>query len=62
MLNGQCREQQYQLYTQVFGKLHTLPPTVHQKRLAIWVCHVVGLAATRRSSSHFCHTFAELAR
>src|SRR5215470_4980081 len=32
-----------QLYTQVFTKLQTLHPTMHLKRLAVWVWVVVGL-------------------
>jgi Transposase DDE domain len=32
-----------QLYTQVFSKLQTLHPTMHLKRLAVWVWVVVGL-------------------
>lgn len=31
------------LYTQVHAKLHTLHPTLHLKRLAVWVWVVVGL-------------------
>jgi Transposase DDE domain len=33
----------HQLYTQVFAKLHALHPSVHLKRLTVWVCVVVGL-------------------
>src|SRR6266540_3441420 len=32
-----------QLYTRVFAKLHTLHPTLHLKRLTVWVWVVVGL-------------------
>ena len=32
-----------QLYTRVFTKLQALHPTMHRKRLAVWVWGVVGL-------------------